>query len=406
MHSRPWLALTLTAAVLASGCKQWKAPEKVAELEKRVDELSEVVSEMKGRPVGKKKLPPKPKKEDGEEEETEGEGEEGADSGPEAKPAEGEEGGGGEEKAAPTKDAKKAGFGKKDVAEKDAPARDKDDKADAKDAKADAKDAKDAKKDDKAEAKADEAAKKEAPAKEGKGATAAEPILAAAHKKLGPPAHWSYEGESGPEHWGELEDDFSTCANGQLQSPIDVLPPGGKRASDIVFVYQPTKARVVDTGHTLQVVFDPGNTIFIDGHRYDLVQMHVHTPSEHTIAGERYPAELHLVHRDSEGKLAVIAVLYDEGQASSIMDSVYRRWPSKPNDEKALGKLDVAALLPDNRGVFRYEGSLTTPPCSEGVVWNVMRRTRTDSAAHLALFKKHYPANARPVQKLNGRDVR
>ena len=119
MHSRPWLALTLTAAVLAGGCKQWKAPEKVAELEKRVDELSEVVSEMKGRPVGKKKLPPKPKKEDGEEEETEGEGEEGADSGPEAKPAEGEEGGGGEEKAAPTKDAKKAGFGKKDIAKWD-----------------------------------------------------------------------------------------------------------------------------------------------------------------------------------------------------------------------------------------------------------------------------------------------
>jgi carbonic anhydrase len=404
MHSRTWLALTLTAAVLAGGCKQWKAPEKVAELEKRVDELSEVVSEMKGRPVGKKKLPPRPKKEDGEEDEAEAEGEEGEDAGAEAKPAEAE--GGSEEKDAekdaPAKDGKKAGFGKKDVAEKDAAA--KDTKADAKkDAKADEPDTKKDAKD----ASAKDAPAKDASAKaDAKPAGAADPVLAAAHKTPGAPAHWSYEGDTGPEHWGELEDDFSSCGSGQLQSPVDVVPPGGKRASDIVFVYQPTKARVVDTGHTLQVVFDPGNTIFIDGHRYDLVQMHVHTPSEHTIAGERYPAELHLVHRDAEGKLAVIAVLYDEGQASSIMDSIYRRWPSRLNDEKSLGKLDVAALLPDNRGVFRYEGSLTTPPCSEGVVWNVMRRTRTDSAAHLALFRKHYPANARPVQKLNGRDLK
>jgi carbonic anhydrase len=347
MSSRTWLTLALAAAVLAGGCKQWKAPEKVAELEKRVDELSEVVSEMKGKPVGKKKLPPKPKQE-GEEDEAEA-----------------------EEADAGAEDAK-------DAAKKDAPK-----------PEADAKDAKPA----------------EAPARVAEVPAKGDAIAVAAHKALASPAHWSYEGESGPEHWGELGDAFATCTSGKQQSPIDVVPAGGKRASDIVFVYQPTRARVVDSGHTLQVDLDAGNTIFIDGHRFDLVQFHVHTPSEHTIAGERYPLELHLVHKDADGKLAVIAVLYDEGEASSVLDSIYRRWPARPNDEKVLGKIDPSKLLPDNRGVFRYEGSLTTPPCTEGVVWNVMRRTRTDSAAHLALLKKHYPANARPVQPLHERDI-
>ena len=372
MSSRTWLTLTLAAAVLAGGCKQWKAPEKVAELEKRVDELSEVVSEMKGKPVGKKKLPPKPKQE-GEEDEAEAEE---ADAGAEAKAAEGE--GDAKDDARDAKDEKHAGFGAKDAAKKDAPK-----------PEADAKDAKPA----------------EAPAKMAEVPAKGDAIAVRAHKALASPVNWSYEGESGPEHWGELGEAYAACASGREQSPIDVVPAGGKRASDIVFVYQPTRARVVDNGHTLQVDLDAGNTIFIDGHRFDLVQFHVHTPSEHTIAGERYPLELHLVHKDADGKLAVIAVLYDEGEASSVLDSIYRRWPARPNDEKVLGKIDPSKLLPDNRGVFRYEGSLTTPPCTEGVVWNVMRRTRTDSAAHLALLKKHYPANARPVQPLHERDI-
>lgn len=387
--ARTWLTLTLAAAVLAGGCKQWKAPEKVAELEKRVDELSDVVSAMKGKPVGKKKAPPRPKQEGEEEDEAEGE----TDAGAEAKGAEGE----GAEAAAKQDDEKQddkeekhAGFGAKDKDDKDKD--DKDKGAKDKDAKAEPED-KDAKDKDAKETKVAEAPSK------------ADTVALAAHRALGSPAHWSYEGESGPEHWGELGDDYAACTSGKEQSPIDVVPAGGKRASDIVFVYQPTWARVVDNGHTLQVNLDAGNTIFIDGHRFDLVQLHVHTPSEHTIAGERYPLELHLVHKDADGKLAVIAVLYDQGESSSVLDSIYRRWPSKPNDEKTLGKIDPAKLLPDNRGVFRYEGSLTTPPCTEGVVWNVMRRTRTDSGAHLSLLKKHYATNARPVQPLRGRDI-
>jgi carbonic anhydrase len=404
-RSRTWLTLTLAAAVLGGGCKQWKAPEKVAELEKRVDELSDVVSEMKGKPVGKKKLPPKPKKEDdedGEADEADEAGAEDGDGGAETKAVEGE--GEGDEKDA---DDKKAGFGEKAAkkdepkadrakSEKDAPSKDARDSKDEKDAPSkDARDSRDSK---------DE---KDAPPKIAEAEPASKDSIAvAAHKALASPAHWSYEGDTGPAHWGELGEAYDTCAAGREQSPIDVVPAGGKRASDIVFVYQPAKARVVDNGHTLQVNLDAGNTIFIDGHRYDLVQFHVHTPSEHTIAGERYPLELHLVHKDADGKLAVIAVLYDEGESSAVLDSIYRRWPSRANDEKTLGKVDPSKLLPDSRGVFRYEGSLTTPPCTEGVVWNVMRRTRTDSTAHLSLLKKHYAANARPVQPLRGRDVK
>ena len=364
MPARHVLASALFAAVLASGCNHWKAPEKVAELEKRVDELSDVVSAMKGKPVGKR---PGAATEHEEEEEAAADGE---DADVEGDAGEAEHGK--DEKA--EKDDEKPGFGKKkgDDAAAEAEARPADAKAKVSDKK---------------------------------GKAEVDPVAVAAHKALGH-AHWGYSGKAGPAHWGELEDGYAACAEGQEQSPIDVVPPGGKRASDIVFVYQPTKARVVDNGHTLQVSFDPGNTIFIDGHRYDLLQMHMHTPSEHTLAGERYALELHFVHKDAEGKLAVVAVLYDEGPPSSLMDSVYKRWPSKVGSEKSLGKLDITQLLPENRGVFRYQGSLTTPPCSEGVVWNVMRRTRTDSPAHLALFRKHYPDNARPVQALKGREIK
>jgi carbonic anhydrase len=333
--------LGVSLVVLLGACDHFKSPDRIKELDRRVDELSAVVSAMKGEPVGV-----------GKDEHEEG------------------------------------------VAHASTPADDHGDKKQTEhdDKKGEKKKAEKSEKHEKSE-KSD--------AHEDKEDEHAEEVVP---KKKKGPVHWGYEGELGPEHWGDLSADFTACKAGGEQSPIDIEPRKGKSSVD--FSYTATGASVVDNGHTLQVNLDPGSSIEIDGTRYDLLQFHVHTPSEHTIAGDRFPMEVHLVHKSEEGKLAVVGVLYDVGDASATLDKVWKKWPSKPNQPKALsGKLDPSTLLPDNRSVFRYEGSLTTPPCTEGVVWNVMRRTRTDSQAHLDLFKTHYANNARPVATLGDRDV-
>jgi carbonic anhydrase len=205
--------------------------------------------------------------------------------------------------------------------------------------------------------------------------------------------------------WGTLDPAWHSCLDGKAQSPIDIEPRAGKSAP-IVFHYAPTAATVVDNGHTLEVRLAPGSTIEIGKAVYQLVQFHFHTPSEHTVAGERFPLELHLVHQDAAGKLAVISVLYDAGAESRPLSAVWSKWPRKVGGEDKLNKpFDPSELLPETRTVFRYPGSLTTPPCSEGVAWNVMRRAMTDSKAHLEAFTKHYPHNAREQQALNDRKI-
>lgn len=224
-----------------------------------------------------------------------------------------------------------------------------------------------------------------------------------AGKHEGP--HWAYDGKTGPPAWGTLDPAWAICGSGKAQSPIDIEPKAGA-ATPIVFHYQPTAATIVDNGHTLQVNLAPGSSIEIDSWPYELVQFHFHTPSEHTIAGEHYPLEVHLVHKDAKGKLAVIGVLYDVGAESRALGAVWSKWPRKTGVEDKLRKpFDPGALLPETRTVFRYPGSLTTPPCAEGVVWNVMRRTLSDTRPHLELFSQHYPRNAREVQALNDRRI-
>jgi len=217
--------------------------------------------------------------------------------------------------------------------------------------------------------------------------------------------HWAYDGKAGPKAWGKLDPEWSKCSSGKAQSPIDILPRAGN-ASPIEFHYRPTPASIIDNGHTLQVNFEPGSTIDIDRHTYALVQFHFHTPSEHSIAGEHYPLELHLVHKDVDGKLAVIGVLFDAGAESKVLPSLWAQWPRKVDTAAKLPRpFDPSLLLPDNRKVFRYSGSLTTPPCSEGVVWNVMRRTLSDTRGHIDEFIKRYPLNARDIQPLNERKI-
>lgn len=217
--------------------------------------------------------------------------------------------------------------------------------------------------------------------------------------------HWSYDGKNGPPTWGTLDPKWRACMVGKAQSPIDIEPRAGN-ASPIIFHYRPAPVTVRDNGHTLEVTPAPGNSIEIDGDSYRLVQFHFHMPSEHTIAGEHYPLELHLVHQDDDGKLAVVAVMYDAGAESRALGALWSRWPrSQDADDHGKKPFDPSELLPETRTVYRYTGSLTTPPCSEGVLWNVMRRAMTDSKAHLDGFARHYPHNAREVQPRNDRRI-
>lgn len=218
-----------------------------------------------------------------------------------------------------------------------------------------------------------------------------------------PGLRWGYDGATGPSAWASLHEAFAPCGEGTRQSPIDILPRPS-RSPELVFVYQPTAATVRDSGHTLEVELAAGSFIVVDSTRYDLVQFHLHTPAEHTIAGDSFPMELHLVHRSKAGALAMVAVLYTEGEASTALAPLWKAAP-KAGAQARLRPFDPDALLPKDRAAYRYQGSLTEPPCSEGVIWHVLRRPRSEDDGLIAGFRRRFGANARPVQELGDREV-
>jgi len=218
--------------------------------------------------------------------------------------------------------------------------------------------------------------------------------------------HWSYAGETGPSHWGELTEEFATCATGRRQSPIDLAGPTPRDLPDVVFDYRPSPARILNNGHTIQVEVDPGNRIEVDGDGYELVQFHFHAPSEHIVAGEQADAELHLVHASAEGALAVVGVLIREGAVNAAVDPFWDELPAAPASARALDEeVLLEALLPSDRTIVRYDGSLTTPPCTEGVRWFVMTGTVELSRDQLAALTSIIAGNRRPVQPRNERAI-
>ncbi|HUG14230.1 MAG TPA: carbonic anhydrase family protein [Thermomicrobiales bacterium] len=223
-------------------------------------------------------------------------------------------------------------------------------------------------------------------------------------------AHWSYSGDTGPDRWGVIDDDYERCASGAEQSPVDLSPALAVRdANDVVFDYRASDLSIVNNGHTVQVVYEPGSTISVEAATYDLLQFHLHAQSEHTLDGTRFPLELHLVHMDSDGNLAVVGVLFEEGAPNAALEPVFSHMPSSETEEpvKVDGvTVDAAALLPESHEVFEYPGSLTTPPCSERVRWFVMARPVQASAGQIAAFTTLYSANFRPLQPLNDRELR
>ncbi|WP_019450946.1 carbonic anhydrase family protein [Cupriavidus sp. BIS7] len=221
-------------------------------------------------------------------------------------------------------------------------------------------------------------------------------------------AHWTYEGHAGAKHWGDLEKEYATCKLGRLQSPIDIETSKIKAADSepIKLAYNGASAQVSNTGHSIQVDPEDGGSITVDGVEYKLVQFHFHTPSEEKINGKPHAMVAHLVHRSADGKLAVIAVLFDLGKENRTLQPVFANLPAKAGDKRPLdGKINAGEIIPENHASYMFEGSLTTPPCSEEVHWIVMKTPMTISSRQLDAFKKLYPMNARPTQALNGRTV-
>ena len=222
--------------------------------------------------------------------------------------------------------------------------------------------------------------------------------------------HWAYEGETGPQAWGKLKPDFNTCATGKRQSPINIEDGATLQgpAEPVQFAYAPSNGTVVNNGHTIQVDVQGENSITVRGSTYRLLQFHFHTPSEEQINFKRFPMVAHLVHKNNEGQLAVVAVLLDEGAASPFIDKVWTYMPLDSGDRVRMpaGLLNLSELLPTDQRYYQFMGSLTTPPCSEGVLWMVLKKPVTLSKGQYKLFTQLYPNNARPVQALNGRAVR
>ena len=221
------------------------------------------------------------------------------------------------------------------------------------------------------------------------------------------PAHWDYDGAGGPDAWGRLRPEYDKCATGQRQSPIDIRGGIAVDLEPIKFDYRPSAFSVIDNGHTVQVNVEPGNSITITGRRYELLQFHFHRPSEERVDGRQYDMVAHLVHRDVDGRLAVVAVLLDRGSAQAIVQSVWNNLPLEKGDEVRAGtRIDLAQLLPEDKRYYTYLGSLTTPPCSEGVLWMVLKQPVPISPEQLAIFARLYPMNARPIQQADGRLIK
>jgi len=222
--------------------------------------------------------------------------------------------------------------------------------------------------------------------------------------------HWAYEGENGPQNWGKLKPEFNVCAIGKRQSPINIEESATLQgpAEPLQFNYTASSGTVVNNGHTIQVDLYGDNSLTVRGMTYKLVQFHFHTPSEEQVNYRNYAMVVHLVHKSNDGQLAVVAVLLDPGLANNLIDKVWTYMPLDLNDRVRMpaGIINMNELLPKDQRYYQFMGSLTTPPCTEGVLWLVLKQPTTVSREQLKLFSQLFPNNARPVQPVNGRAVR
>ena len=218
--------------------------------------------------------------------------------------------------------------------------------------------------------------------------------------------HWGYSGKEGPSHWGSLSRDYATCKKGRNQSPINLTRAVKKDLTDIVFNYKKSGLNILNNGHTVQANYAPGSSIEVAGKSYELLQFHFHGPGEHQVDGVNARIEMHLVHKSSDGALAVVGVMIISGPHNSAFDNVWSFLPHEAGSRDVGVLIDAEGFLPDSRGYTTYSGSLTTPPCTEGVKWFVLNDPVTMSAKQINAFGDIFHGNNRPVQPRNGRTLR
>jgi len=227
---------------------------------------------------------------------------------------------------------------------------------------------------------------------------------------------WHYEGPEGPTQWATLSPKFAACGEGRSQSPIEISKPSPGTAPDLRMKFPPAALRIVhhehmadgiNNGHTIQINYPGADALNLGEDSYQLVQYHFHAPSEHTVSGAHFPMEMHFVHTAADGRLAVVAVFIEQGAENAAFAPVWANLPSRKGVETHLPavEVDVDALLPSVRTSYRYDGSLTTPPCTEGVKWVVMTTPIALSPGQIAAFTTLVNHNNRPVQPLNERTV-
>ena len=225
----------------------------------------------------------------------------------------------------------------------------------------------------------------------------------------GAEAHWSYEGAEGPEYWAELSAKYALCRDGKNQSPIDLVADFEVGLPELVFEYHGTPIKETNNGHTIMLSVSRGNFLEMPekGWRFELQQGHFHSPSEHTIGGESFAMEVHLVHTNEQGVFTVVGIMVEEGEENPMLNRIWSFMPEQVG-ESTESPLTVfeAGVLPPTRNYFSYDGSLTTPPCTEGIRWIVLRDPLTASAEQIATFKKRVgPSTNRPTQPINARVV-
>lgn len=230
---------------------------------------------------------------------------------------------------------------------------------------------------------------------------------------------WTYSGEKGPSHWGELDPKWDACRIGKAQSPVDLperpdfpkIPSKGKGAEDVLTIdYVDVPLRVLNNGHTIQVANQGDSYILVGDKRYDLVQFHFHSPSEHTLAGERFPLEVHFVHKSEDGQLAVVGAFFQIGEPAPELAELWRKAPKEETEEPVAPPkkvLDVTKIASTREGYFSYAGSLTTPPCSEGVRWFVLKHVSSVDKKTVDAFREWFEGRTnRPIQPLGERAVK
>lgn len=220
-------------------------------------------------------------------------------------------------------------------------------------------------------------------------------------------AEWGYDGEIGPEFWGDLDSAYALCRDGLEQSPVDLVATARRTNKPLEIHWGKSTLNLVNNGHTIQANYDPGSYVEFDGMRFDLLQFHFHRKSEHTIHGKHSAMEAHFVHATEDGQLLVVGVMLNQGlRGNKFLDQFWNQIPTGAGETVESNQvIDANELLPDRPTLYHYMGSLTTPPGTEGVRWFVFNEPSRVSGGQIRNFSRLFPNNFRPVQELNGRTI-